>query len=107
MQRKFLQPSAKIHLFPFESGCIIRTGFDEELPSAQSARQWGSNGFPNLELRERERTGIRKLKVGYNKVFGYYIDVPRAAGDQVPDDYIRKTDAWFPMSAFLQKEPRS
>jgi DNA mismatch repair protein MutS len=44
-----------------------------------------------LETRERERTGIKKLKVGYNKVFGYYIDIPRSAGDvEVPEEYIRK-----------------
>jgi DNA mismatch repair protein MutS len=43
-----------------------------------------------LEIRERERSGIRKLKIGYNKVFGYYIDVPRSTGDAVPDNFIRK-----------------
>ncbi len=44
-----------------------------------------------LEERERERTGIKKLKVGYNRVFGYYIDVPKSAGEaSIPEDYIRK-----------------
>ncbi len=71
-------------------GGVIRSGFSEELDrwraTAWEAQAW----LADLERRERERTGIRTLKVGYNKVFGYYIEVPRAAARQVPPDYIRK-----------------
>jgi DNA mismatch repair protein MutS len=68
----------------------IRAGFSAELDAIRSsssgARQW----IANLERTERERTGIKNLKVGYNKVFGYYIEVSRANVDLVPDDYQRK-----------------
>lgn len=68
----------------------IRPGFSAELDAIRSsssgARQW----IANLERTERERTGIKNLKVGYNKVFGYYIEVSRANTDHVPEDYQRK-----------------
>jgi DNA mismatch repair protein MutS len=57
----------------------------------RDVRDNGAKMVQDLEARERERTGIKKLKVGYNKVFGYYIDVPKSAGlENVPEDYIRK-----------------
>ncbi|MCA9926110.1 MAG: DNA mismatch repair protein MutS, partial [Anaerolineales bacterium] len=69
---------------------VIRPGFSHELDgvmnSSAHAREW----VANLEPHERERTGIPSLKVGFNKVFGYYIEVTRANSDRVPDDYIRK-----------------
>ena len=69
---------------------VIKPGFSAELDgvmnSSAHARQW----VAQLEPRERERTGISSLKVGFNKVFGYYIEVTRANSDGVPDDYIRK-----------------
>ncbi len=69
---------------------VIKKGFSAELDgimnSSKHAREWISQ----LEPRERERTGIDKLKVGYNKVFGYYIEVTRANANRVPEDYIRK-----------------
>ena len=72
-----------------DGGCI-RPGFDEELDSiaqaSRSAREWISN----LESSERERTGIRGLKVGYNRVFGYYLEIPQAQASLVPPDYLRK-----------------
>jgi DNA mismatch repair protein MutS len=68
----------------------IRAGFSAELDAIRSsssgARQW----IANLERTERERTGIKNLKVGYNKVFGYYIEISRANVDHVPEDYQRK-----------------
>jgi DNA mismatch repair protein MutS len=70
-------------------GCI-RNGFSPELDqvyeSSRHARQW----IANLEAVERERTGIKNLKVGYNKVFGYYIEITRSNTELAPDDYIRK-----------------
>jgi DNA mismatch repair protein MutS len=69
---------------------IIRKGFSTELDnvleSSRHAREW----IANLESVERNRTGIKSLKVGYNKVFGYYIEVTKSNIDMVPDEYIRK-----------------
>ena len=77
--------------FSVREGDILRAGCDEEVDYLRSVRDNGSQLIAELEQRERERTGIRKLKVGYNKVFGYYIDIPRSAGDfSVPENYIRK-----------------
>ncbi len=71
-------------------GGAIRTGFDGELDgiaeASRSAREW----IGALEASERRRTGIRSLKVGFNKVFGYYIEVSNANAVPLPDDYIRK-----------------
>lgn len=69
---------------------IIRQGFSEELDSLVSASQHARDWIANLEASERERTGIKPLKVGYNKVFGYYIEISRGAADRAPADYIRK-----------------
>ncbi|MCD6552524.1 MAG: DNA mismatch repair protein MutS, partial [Anaerolineae bacterium] len=72
------------------TGGVIRPGFSAELDgvvaAAQDAKQW----VANLERSERQRTGIKSLKVGYNKVFGYYIEVTKANLDAVPAEYIRK-----------------
>lgn len=77
--------------FSVREGGIIREGYSEELDGLRNVRDHGAEMVRALEERERERTGIKKLKVGYNKVFGYYIDVPRSAGDTgIPADYIRK-----------------
>ncbi|MFN2152733.1 MAG: DNA mismatch repair protein MutS, partial [Anaerolineales bacterium] len=69
---------------------IINQGFSAELDgvleSSRHARDW----IANLESVERKRTGIKSLKVGYNKVFGYYLEVTRTNADSVPDEYIRK-----------------
>jgi DNA mismatch repair protein MutS len=69
---------------------VIKPGFAAELDavmqSSAHAREW----VANLEPSERKRTGIASLKVGFNKVFGYYIEVTKANTDLVPDDYIRK-----------------
>jgi len=71
-------------------GGVIAPGFSTELDelhaSTAHAREW----IDNLEGVERERTGIRSLKVGYNRVFGYYLEVSNANRDGVPDSYIRK-----------------
>lgn len=69
---------------------VIKKGYSQELDDVleetRGAREWISS----LEKVERKRTGIKSLKVGYNKVFGYYIEVTRANTDQVPEEYIRK-----------------
>ena len=69
---------------------IIRLGYSTELDtviaSSAHAREW----IANLEGTEREKTGIKSLKVGYNKVFGYYIEISRGQSDRAPESYIRK-----------------
>ncbi len=69
---------------------IIRPGFSEELDTLRTRAKEARQYLADLERRERERTGIRSLKVGYNRVFGYYLEVSRANLHAVPQDYIRK-----------------
>lgn len=77
--------------FSVREGGILRQGYSEEVDRLRNIRDNGAQMVRDLEERERQRTGIKKLKVGYNKVFGYYIDIPRSAGtDNVPAEYIRK-----------------
>jgi DNA mismatch repair protein MutS len=73
-----------------EEGGVVKTGFSEELDKLRLTSRNSKQYLANLELRERERTGIKSLKVGYNKVFGYYIEVSKPNLPQVPQDYIRK-----------------
>lgn len=69
---------------------VIKEGFSPELDEIRSASREAKKYLANLERQERERTGIKSLKVGYNKVFGYYIEVSKPNLPQVPADYIRK-----------------
>jgi DNA mismatch repair protein MutS len=69
---------------------IIRLGYSQELDSVIEASQHARDWIAGLESVERERTGIKSLKVGYNKVFGYYIEISRGAADKAPSNYIRK-----------------
>jgi DNA mismatch repair protein MutS len=69
---------------------IIRPGYSAELDGVIEASKHARDWIANLESVERERTGIKTLKVGYNKVFGYYIEISRGAADKAPDNYIRK-----------------
>ncbi|MCH5197422.1 MAG: DNA mismatch repair protein MutS [Oscillospiraceae bacterium] len=71
-------------------GGIIKTGYNEELDSLREIVEGGVNFIKNIELQEQERTGIKKLKIGYNKVFGYYIEVLNTQKELVPENYIRK-----------------
>ena len=71
-------------------GGLIRPGYNAELDELRAANAEGKDWIAALEQSERERTGIKSLKVGYNQVFGYYIEVTRANLAAVPDDYIRK-----------------
>ncbi len=72
------------------NGGVIAPGFSSELDSIASASKNAKEWVANLERKERERTGIKSLKVGYNKVFGYYIEVTTPNLPQVPPEYIRK-----------------
>ncbi|PWB71727.1 MAG: DNA mismatch repair protein MutS [Anaerolineales bacterium] len=69
---------------------IIRAGYSQELDSVIDASKHARDWIANLEAVEREKTGIKTLKVGYNKVFGYYIEISRGAADKAPEHYIRK-----------------
>ncbi len=71
-------------------GGIIKEGFDTELDRLRSVMTSGTSVLASVEAKERERTGIKNLKIGYNKVYGYYIEVTRSFLSLVPDDYIRK-----------------
>lgn len=76
--------------FSLREGGIIRSGFSEELDLLKGDMSSGRGILADIEAKERERTGIPKLKVGYNRVFGYYIEVSNAYKEQVPPEYIRK-----------------
>ncbi len=71
-------------------GDVIAQGADEELDMLRSMRDNTGEFLVQLEARERERTGLSSLRVEYNRVSGYYIEVPRAAAERVPDDYRRR-----------------
>jgi len=71
-------------------GGIIRAGYNAELDDLHDIMSGGRNVIASVEAREREKTGIKNLKVGYNKVFGYYIEVTKSYIDSVPNTYIRK-----------------
>src|SRR3989454_175928 len=71
-------------------GDAIRVGYDHELDELKDARDGGKQYIAGLQARERERTGISSLKVGFNKVFGYYIEVTNPHKDRVPGDYERR-----------------
>lgn len=71
-------------------GGVIRRGYSSELDELMMLRDSGQRWIADLEVSERERTGIKSLKVGYNQVFGYYIEITRANLGSVPADYIRR-----------------
>ena len=74
----------------FDHSGIIRAGWSAELDGVMSASKGAREWIASLEKVERERTGLKTLKVGYNKVFGYYIEISKAAAEGAPDNYIRK-----------------
>lgn len=76
--------------FSVREGGMIKPGFNEELDSLREIVSGGKDFLTKIEREEQEKTGIKKLKIGYNKVFGYYIEVLNSYKDLVPDHYIRK-----------------
>ena len=76
--------------FSVREGGFIRDGFHPEVDRLRDILSGGKSVIAEVEAREKEKTGIKSLKVGYNKVFGYYIEVSKSYYDQVPDAYIRK-----------------
>ena len=73
-----------------KDGGIIKLGYDEEIDKLKTAQTEGKNWLIKLESEEKEKTGIKNLKIGFNKVFGYFIEVTKSNLDQVPERYIRK-----------------
>jgi len=76
--------------FTVRDGGMFNDGWDELLDELRSIARDGKKFIAGLEAQERSRTGIQNLKIGYNRVFGYYIEVKKSASDRVPVDYIRK-----------------
>ena len=76
--------------FSVREGGFIRDGYDPEVDRLRHILNGGKDLVAAVEAREKEKTGIKSLKVGFNKVFGYYIEVSKSYYDQVPEDYIRK-----------------
>ena len=76
--------------FTVREGGMIRAGYDEEIDRLRDIMSGGKGMLTGIETREKERTGIKNLRVGYNRVFGYYIEVAKGQVHMVPDDYIRK-----------------
>jgi len=76
--------------FIVREGGIIKPGYSEDVDNLRYIMANGKEWLKTVEANEREKTGIKNLKIGYNRVFGYYIETPRSAADQVPEGYIRK-----------------
>lgn len=74
----------------FNQGNLFRDGIDEEIDELRKIARSGKDYLVEIQQRESERTGIPKLKIAYNKVFGYYLEVSNAQKDKVPDEWIRK-----------------
>lgn len=76
--------------FTIRDGGIIKDGYSEDVDKLRGIMHGGKEWIKTAEAAEREKTGISKLKIGYNRVFGYYIEVPRSASESMPEGYIRK-----------------
>ena len=76
--------------FSIREGGFIRDGYNAEVDRLRGILTGGKGIIAQMEAQEKEKTGIRTLKIGFNKVFGYYIEVSKSFADQVPDTYIRK-----------------
>ncbi len=82
-----IRPDCPSHL---RDGGVIKAGFSEELDRLRSISKDGRSWLKNYQKQQAERTGIHNLRIGYNRVFGYYIEVSHSSADKVPADYVRK-----------------
>ncbi|MFC1677378.1 DNA mismatch repair protein MutS [Planctomycetota bacterium] len=82
-----IEPECRSHM---RDGGFIRAGFDEKLDHLRSISKDGQSWLKNYQAKQSERTGIANLKVGFNKVFGYYIEINHSSADKAPPDYVRK-----------------
>ncbi|MCQ2527491.1 MAG: DNA mismatch repair protein MutS [Saccharofermentans sp.] len=73
-----------------KDGDIIKPGYSTECDELRDIAENANEYLMQLEANERERTGIKNLKIGYNRVFGYFVDVPRSSSDLLPEEYVRK-----------------
>ena len=73
-----------------QDGGVIRAGYSPELDEVRATRDGAREFIAALQARERDRTGIASLKVGFNRVFGYYLEITKPNLDRVPDDYVRR-----------------
>ena len=85
-----LKDFLKEDIVPGQSEDFVREGYDELLDRYREFSQKANDILQRIQEEERNRTGIQNLKVGYNRVFGYYIEVPKTQVSKVPEDYIRK-----------------
>jgi DNA mismatch repair protein MutS len=82
-----IEPEPPSHM---RDGGVIRTGYDEELDKLQSIAKDGKTWLAEYQQRQIQRTGIERLKIGFNKVFGYYIELNHRDSDKAPAEYVRK-----------------
>ncbi len=82
-----IEPESPSHI---RDGGVVRAGFNEELDRLRSISKDGKSYLADYQQKETARTGIKNLKIGFNKVFGYYIEVNHGAAEKVPPEYIRK-----------------
>ena len=82
-----IEPECPSHI---RDGGVIRPGFSEELDQLRAISKDGRSFLAQYQRKEIQRTGIQNLKIGFNKVFGYYIEIARSLADQVPPEYVRK-----------------
>ena len=82
-----IKPEPPTHL---RDGGVIKAGFSEKLDRLRSISKDGQSWLRNYQKEQSERTGIANLKIGYNKVFGYYIEINHSSADKAPADYVRK-----------------
>jgi DNA mismatch repair protein MutS len=82
-----IEPDCPSHL---RDGGVIKMGFNQELDALRSISRDGQSWLKNYQKEQVQRTGIGNLRIGYNQVFGYYIEVSRSSADKVPADYVRK-----------------
>ena len=82
-----IEPDSPTHL---RDGGVIRTGFSDELDKLSSISKDGRTWLKNYQKEQALRTGIANLKIGYNKVFGYYIEINHSSANKAPPDYVRK-----------------
>jgi DNA mismatch repair protein MutS len=82
-----IEPQCPSHL---RDGGVIKKGFNEELDRLRSISKDGQSWLRNYQKQQSQRTGISNLKIGYNKVFGYYIEINHSSAGKAPNDYVRK-----------------
>ena len=90
LRERIVQTIADEPPFSVREGGLIRSGFSEEIDRLRDIMSGGKGTLAQIEAREKEKTGIKNLRVGYNRVFGYYIEVAKGQVGLVPDTYIRK-----------------